>query len=166
MCLRFAFLLTARVFSWLRLSQREDTWKTTEILILRHQLAVLQRRQARRPNLNGVSVAVWGARTRADHLSSASTLGTRALSPHLSVHDPVVRLAGAPRAERYVERRGDPGVAARGRCPAPSGRPPEAGLGRPCRDHRVGAGAAQTPSAASDRRRADDRLAGGSGFLR
>ena len=52
MCLRFAFLLTARVLSWLRLSQREDTWKTAEILILRHQLAVLQRRQPRRSSLN------------------------------------------------------------------------------------------------------------------
>jgi hypothetical protein len=52
MCLRFAFLLIARAFSWLRLSQREDTWKTAEILILRHQLAVLQRQQPRRPSLN------------------------------------------------------------------------------------------------------------------
>jgi hypothetical protein len=30
----------------------QETWKTAEILILRHQLAVLQRHQARRPNLN------------------------------------------------------------------------------------------------------------------
>jgi hypothetical protein len=52
MCLRFAFLLIARGFSWLRLSQREDTWKTAEILILRHQLAVLQRQQPRRSSLN------------------------------------------------------------------------------------------------------------------
>ena len=52
MCLRFAFLLIARVFSWHRLSQREDTWKTAEILILRHQLAVLQRQQPRRSSLN------------------------------------------------------------------------------------------------------------------
>jgi hypothetical protein len=44
MCLRFVFLLTARAASWLRLSRREETWKTAEILILRHQLAVLQRR--------------------------------------------------------------------------------------------------------------------------
>jgi putative transposase len=51
MCLRFVFLLITRVVSWLRLAQREETWKTAEILILRHQLAVLQRRQARRPNL-------------------------------------------------------------------------------------------------------------------
>src|SRR6476659_2858530 len=52
MCLRFVFLLIMRLTSWLRLSQREETWKTAEILILRHQLAVLQRRQPRRPNLN------------------------------------------------------------------------------------------------------------------
>jgi hypothetical protein len=52
MCLRFIFLLITRVTSWLRLSRREDAWKTAEILILRHQLAVQQRRQPRRPNLN------------------------------------------------------------------------------------------------------------------
>ena len=52
MCLRFVFLLITRVASWLRLSRREEAWKTAEILILRHQLAVLQRRQPRRPNLN------------------------------------------------------------------------------------------------------------------
>ena len=52
MCLRFVFLLITRVVSWLRLSQRAETWKTAEILILRHQLAVVQRRQARRPNVN------------------------------------------------------------------------------------------------------------------
>src|SRR5712691_1189020 len=51
MCLRFVFLLITNVVSWLRLSRREETWKTAEILILRHQLAVLQRRQPRRPNL-------------------------------------------------------------------------------------------------------------------
>jgi putative transposase len=52
MCLRFVFLLIMRTASWLRLSQREEAWKTAEILILRHQLAVLQRRQPRRPDLD------------------------------------------------------------------------------------------------------------------
>ena len=52
MCLRFVFLLITRTVSWLRLSQREEAWKTAEILILRHQLAVLQRRQSRRPGLD------------------------------------------------------------------------------------------------------------------
>src|ERR1039457_5435054 len=61
MCLRFTFLLITRVASWLRLSQRAETWKTAEILILRHQLAVLQRRQPRRPNLNWADRALIAA---------------------------------------------------------------------------------------------------------
>src|SRR6266705_3272895 len=52
MCLRFVFLLITQVAAWLRLSRREQAWKTAEILILRHQLAVLQRRQPRRPIVN------------------------------------------------------------------------------------------------------------------
>jgi putative transposase len=52
MCLRFVFLLT------MRLSRREETWKTAEILILRHQLAVLQRQQPRRLKLNWADRAV------------------------------------------------------------------------------------------------------------
>ena len=39
MCLRFVFLLITRVVAWLRLSRREEAWRITEILILRHQLA-------------------------------------------------------------------------------------------------------------------------------
>src|ERR1039458_5059476 len=61
MCLRFTFLLIMRVASWLRLSQREETWKTAEILILRHQLGVLQRQQPRRPNLNWADRALIAA---------------------------------------------------------------------------------------------------------
>ena len=61
MCLRFAFLLITRVSSWLRLSWREEMWKTAEILILRHQLAVLQRRQPRRPKLNWADRALLAA---------------------------------------------------------------------------------------------------------
>ncbi len=52
MCLRFMFLLTTRLVAWLRLARRDETWKTAEILILRHRLAVLQRQQPRRPKLN------------------------------------------------------------------------------------------------------------------
>src|ERR1035438_6825703 len=61
MCLRFLFLLTTRLAAWLRLSRREETWKTTEILILRHQLAVLQRQQPRRPKLNWADRALLAA---------------------------------------------------------------------------------------------------------
>ena len=44
MCLRFVFLLITRTASWLQLSQRGEIRPIAEILILRHQLAVLQRR--------------------------------------------------------------------------------------------------------------------------
>jgi transposase len=61
MCLRFVFLLITRVAVWLRLSRREEAWKTAEILILRHQLAVLQRHQPRRPKLNWADRALIAA---------------------------------------------------------------------------------------------------------
>jgi putative transposase len=52
MCLRFVFLLITRIATWLRLSRRDDAWNTAEILILRHQLAILRRHRACRPSLN------------------------------------------------------------------------------------------------------------------
>ena len=52
MYLRFMFLLITRTASWLRLSRRQEAWKTAEILLLRHQLAVLQRQRPRRPRLD------------------------------------------------------------------------------------------------------------------
>jgi hypothetical protein len=52
MCLRFVFLLITRTASWLQVSRSEETWKTGEILLLRHQLTVLQRRPPRRPDLD------------------------------------------------------------------------------------------------------------------
>ena len=61
MCLRFLFLLTTRLAAWLRLSRREEAWTTAEILILRHQLAVLQRHQARRPKFNWADRALLAA---------------------------------------------------------------------------------------------------------
>jgi putative transposase len=61
MCLRFVFLLITRAAAWVRLSRREETWKTAEILILRHQLAILQRQQPRRPKLNWADRALLAA---------------------------------------------------------------------------------------------------------
>jgi putative transposase len=60
MCLRFVFLLTTRAAAWLRLSRREEAWKTAEILIPRHQLTVLQRRRPGRPRLNWADRALPG----------------------------------------------------------------------------------------------------------
>jgi putative transposase len=45
----------------LRLSRREEAWKTAEILILRHQLIVLQRLQPRRPKLSWADRALLAA---------------------------------------------------------------------------------------------------------
>jgi hypothetical protein len=45
--MRFANLAALRVFGWLALFARSDRAKDAEILILRHQVAVLQR-QVRR----------------------------------------------------------------------------------------------------------------------
>src|ERR1019366_6937083 len=61
MCLRFVFLLITQVAAGLRLSRREEMWKTAEILILRHQFAVLQRRQPRRPKLDWADRALLAA---------------------------------------------------------------------------------------------------------
>jgi putative transposase len=61
MCLRFVFLLITRVAAWLRLSRREEVWKTAEILLLRHQLVVLQRRHPHRPKLNWADRALLAA---------------------------------------------------------------------------------------------------------
>jgi hypothetical protein len=61
MCLRFVFVLITRVAAWLRLPRREKAWQTAEILILRHQLADLQRRQPRRPNLSWAGRALLAA---------------------------------------------------------------------------------------------------------
>lgn len=43
MTLRFAYLAVLRLFSWIALFARSDMAKDSEILILRHQIAVLQR---------------------------------------------------------------------------------------------------------------------------
>ena len=77
MCLRFMFLLTTRLAAWLRLARHEETWKTGEILILRHQLAVLQRQQPRRPELNRANRALLA--TLLSVLSKARRHGLRLL---------------------------------------------------------------------------------------
>ncbi len=59
MCLWFMFLLITRLMAWLQLARREEAWKVAEILLLRHQLAVLQRQQPRRPDLNWADRHSW-----------------------------------------------------------------------------------------------------------
>ncbi|MCW2890395.1 MAG: integrase catalytic region [Streptosporangiaceae bacterium] len=61
MCLRFVYLLVVSVFSWMRLARRQRAWKDAEILLLRHQLAVLQRQQRHRPRLTWADRALVAA---------------------------------------------------------------------------------------------------------
>jgi len=60
-CLRFVFLLAVQIPTWLRLSRRPPTWKDAEILLLRHQLAILQRQTAARPKLRWTDRALFAA---------------------------------------------------------------------------------------------------------
>jgi putative transposase len=110
MCLRFIFLLITRMTSWLRLSRREEAGKTAEILILRHQLAVLQRRQPRRPNLD------WADRALLATLLAVIPKARRQALRLLVTPDTVLRW------HRDIIRRGGAAGSKRGRTGRPAGR--------------------------------------------
>jgi putative transposase len=61
--LRFAYLAMLRMFGLLALLARSDRAKDAEILILRHQVAVLQR-QVKKPALSWADRAVLAALAR------------------------------------------------------------------------------------------------------
>jgi len=63
MSLRFAYLAVLRMFGWLALLARSDWAKDAEILILRYQVAVLQR-QVTTPRLSWADRAVLAALAR------------------------------------------------------------------------------------------------------
>jgi putative transposase len=63
MSLRLAYQAVLRVFGWLALLVRSDRAKDTEILILRHQVAVLQR-QVQNPRLSWADRAVLASLAR------------------------------------------------------------------------------------------------------
>jgi putative transposase len=101
MCLRFVFLLITRAAAGLRLSRREEAWKTAEILMLRHQLAVLQRRQPGRPKLNWADRALLA--TLLGLIPKARRQGLRLLvTPDTIVrwHRDIVRRRWAARSMR------------------------------------------------------------------
>jgi putative transposase len=101
MCLRFVFLLITRTATWLGLSRHEETWRIAEILILRHQLVVLQRRQPGRPGLNWADRALLAILLGV--LPKARRQGLRLLvTPDTSLrwHRDIVRRRWAARSMR------------------------------------------------------------------
>ena len=101
--------------------------------------------------LTGCRITPWGARTRAEHLTWASILGTRALPSCLPAHGPAVQLAGAARAATCPKTWRSWCCGTRSRsCPVRSPSRSRTGL-TPCGDRRLGAAAAQAPSPAPDR---------------
>ena len=63
MAFRLAYLMLARVLSWLALLARSDAAKDVEILVLRHEVAVLRRHHPR-PRLSWVDRALLSALSR------------------------------------------------------------------------------------------------------
>ena len=63
MAFRLTYLTLARVLSWLALDARSDAAKDVEILVLRHEVAVLRRHHPR-PALTRVDRAFLSALSR------------------------------------------------------------------------------------------------------
>jgi putative transposase len=100
MCLGFVFLLITRVAAWLRLSRCEEARKTAEILMRRHQLAVLQRQCPGRPKLNWTDRALLAALLGA--IPKARRAGLLLVTPDtvLRWHRDIVRRRWAARSMR------------------------------------------------------------------
>jgi putative transposase len=68
-CFRLLYLIVVRVVGWLMLPARSDASKEVEILVLRHEVAVLRRQVARR-RPDWADRAIWAAPARPSRASS------------------------------------------------------------------------------------------------
>ena len=114
MALRLAYLVLTRVLSWLALLARSDAAKDIEILVLRHEVAVLRRRNPR-PALTWVDRAVLSALSK---LLPTQLRRLRLVSPRtlLRWHAPRVSQFDLPRRPVLNRARhaGDGQIAGRG----------------------------------------------------
>ena len=92
MSLRFFYLAVLRLFGWLALLARSERAKDAEILILRHQVAVLQR-QVKTPQLSWADRAVLAALAR-------MVPGSQLRQLRLSVSPQILKDAGIDPAPR------------------------------------------------------------------
>ena len=104
MAVKLIYQMFAKLLSWMVLHARSDTANEIEILVLRHQLAVLQRRTPR-PRISWTDRAVIAALAR---LLPARR--RRGFLDHTSHHPALApsnssAAAGPPRAPRRVDPR-------------------------------------------------------------
>ncbi len=76
MAFRLAYLLLARMLSWLTLLSRSDAVKDVEILVLRHEVAVLRRHNPR-PTLT------WARPRRPQRTEQAAAHGSASAAARL-----------------------------------------------------------------------------------